>query len=81
MWNIGDLVQRRYQHCSIAKRSPCNLWLKQKIAPSFLCGVTNGGMFCYSGVFCMLGDFPRATPGVSAMNRGVCAESSVTRMT
>lgn len=57
--------------CSIAK-SPCNPWLKQKIAPCFLCGVTDRAMRCYSGVVCVLGGFPRAAIRVTAMNRGVC---------
>lgn len=67
--------------CPIAKRSPCNLWLKQKIAPCFLCGVTDRAMCCYSGVFCMLGGFPRATIKVTAMNRDVCMESSIAQVT
>lgn len=67
--------------CPIAKRSPCNLWLKQKIAPCFLCGVTDEAMCCYSGVVFMLGGFPRATIKVTATNRDVCMESSIAQMT
>lgn len=66
---------------SIAKRSPCNPWLKQKIVPYFLCGVTGRAMCCYSGVCCVLGGFPRATIRVTAMNRHVCMESSIAQMT
>lgn len=67
--------------CSIGKRSPYNLWLKQKIAPCFLCGVTDRTMCCYYGEFSVLGDFPRATFSITAMNRDVCMESSIARMT
>lgn len=56
------------------------LWLKQKIAPSFLCGGTDGAMWGYSGVFSVLGGFPRATIRVIAMNRNACMESSIAQM-
>lgn len=47
----------------------------------YLSGVIDGAMWCYSGVYCVLGGFPRATIRVTAMNRNACMENSVAQVT